>query len=176
MKTERETDFDKIKIKVLVGDKMDATFSIKGGVYKFSSKGLTDREHELLSKGYNAFVHNKDIRLPPSIKFNMIENLIHGHDNLSSLVRGFTEDNLSASGQFVPVNALPVTKGKQRMERNVNKEVKKTTREIMDRIKTERAPAQSSAAKYVYPEGMSQDEKRKFRAKARAEARKQTAD
>jgi len=166
MMTERETDFDKIKVKALIGDKVDATFSIKGGVYKFSSKGLTDREHQSLSEAYRGFVENKDIKLPPSIKFNMIENLLREFSTLSELVRYFTVDALSIAS---PSLAAPEDKPKRKP--------KETVRQTMDRIKKERAPAQSkAAAKYVYPEGMSQEDKRRFRAKARAEARKQAAD
>lgn len=176
MKTERETEFDKIKVKVLIGDKIDATFSIKGGTYKFSSKGLTDREHELLSKAYRGFVENKDIKLPPSIKFNMIENCIHQFSSLSELVEGFTEDSISVSGQYFP------TQEAKKIIKDVHRKAKErlsteTVRQTMDRIKKERAPARSKAAsKYVYPEGMSSEDKRRYRAKARAEARRQTAD
>lgn len=175
MKTERETEFDKIKVKVLIGEKRDAVFSIKGGTYKFSSKGLTDREHDLLSKAFHRFVENKDIRLPPSIKFNMIENCIHGFDSLSTLVRGFTEDSISVSGQYFPTQeAKKIIKDvHKKTKERLNKE---TVRQTMDRIKEERAPAQSkAAARYDYPDGMSPEEKKRFRAKARAEARKRTA-
>lgn len=174
MKTERETEFDKIKVKVLIGDKIDATFSIKGGTYKFSSKGLTDREHELLSKAYRGFVENKDIKLPPSIKFNMIENCIHKFSSLSELVEGFTTDEISISGQYFPLNVANQIIGEVHMKLKKDRE---TVRQTMDRIKKERAPARSKAAsKYVYPEGMSSEDKRRYRAKARAEARRQTAD
>ena len=174
MKTERETEFDKIKVKVLIGDKIDATFSIKGGTYKFSSKGLTDREHELLSKAYRGFVENKDIKLPPSIKFNMIENCIHKFSSLPELVEGFTTDEISVTGQYFPLNVANQIIGEVHMKRKKERE---TVRQTMDRIKKERAPARSKAAsKYVYPEGMSSEDKRRYRAKARAEARRQTAD
>ena len=172
MKTEREANFDKIKVKVLIGDKQDATFSIKGGTYKFSSKGLTDREHDLLSKAYRAFVENKDIKLPPSIKFNMIENCIHEFNDLSELVRGFTLDAISVAGEYFPAHVADDIIKKVHEKRR-----RETVRETMDRLKQERAPAQSkAAAKYVYPEGMSHEDKRRLRAKARAEARKRVAD
>ena len=195
MKTERETEFDKIKVKVLIGDKVDATFSIKGGTYKFSSKGLTDREHELLSKAYRGFVENKDIKLPPSIKFNMIENCIHKFSSLSEFVEGFTADNISVAGQYFPTPEARkiikevhenrakklsptgrLTNSSPEMQ-NIRTKLSEKDQETVDAIKkTMRASAQSKAASpYVYPDGMSPEKKKRFRAKARAEARKRTA-
>lgn len=196
MKTEREVDFDKIRVKVLIGDKQDATFSIKGGTYKFSSKGLTDREHDLLSKAYHAFVENKDIKLPPSIKFNMIENCIHEFNDLSELVRGFTLDAISVAGEYFPAHVaddiIKKVHEKRRREasptgrltnsspdlQNIRPKLSREDQEVLDAIKEAvRAPTQSkAAAKYAHPEGMSQEDKRRLRAKARAEARKRVAD
>lgn len=195
MKTHRDTDFDRIKLKVIIGEKQDAVFSIKGGTYKFSSKGLTDREHDLLSKAFNQFVENKDIRLPPSIKFNMIENCIHGFDDLSPLVRGFTADNISVAGQYFPTPEARkiikevhenrakklsptgrLTNSSPEMQ-NIRPKLSEKDQKTVDAIKkTMRASAQSKAASpYVYPDDMSPEEKKRFRAKARAEARKRTA-
>ncbi len=195
MKTERKTDFDKISVKAILGEKVDATFSIKGGTYKFSSKGLTDKEHESLSKAFNQFVENKDIRLPPSIKFNMIENCIHGFDDLSTLVRGFTADSISIAGQYFPAPETRkiikkvhesrakklsptgrLTNSSPEMQ-NIRPKLSEKDQKTVDAIKEAmRASAQSKAASpYVYPDGMPPEEKKRFRAKARAEARKQAA-
>lgn len=180
MITERSTDFDKIKIKVVLGEKVDVTFITTGGSFKFSSFGLTDDQHRKISDAFREFVEDKMIKLPPSLKFNKIENFAINARSKPDFLVHFTANNLHLSSQSVPVPDAPKRQSNRIAGRGTNSQQtpkKETVRNIMDRIKKERASAPSkAAAKYVYPEGMSQEDKRRFRAKARAEARKQAAD
>ena len=183
MKTERKTDFDRISLKVVLGPKIDASFTVNGGTYRFSSKGLPDFTHQCISKAYHQFVERSVLRVPPSIKFNMIENFAIACKDAADFYTRFTEHNLYHQSQSVPVpeEKSPtgrLTKSEPEIQ-NLKPKLDKKSQEAVDAIKKavrERAPAQSKAASvYVYPEGMSAEDKKRYRAKMRAEARKQAA-
>lgn len=161
----RREEAGKIDVEISFSNKQGFVFGVRGVTLKFSSRGMSDDMHRKVSRVFNEFFHRSTLKVAISVKFNMIENLCNRANDLGDFLKNWTEQRLYAMPLTVtdvdppPPQKQPTKKEKPKPERK----------------RGSLAPA--FQPKYTYPDDITTPEaKKKYRAMARAAARKEKAN
>ena len=170
----RNEDFNKIELKIDFGQKRDVIFSLKGSTYSVSTKGLPDETHSRLSAMWQQYATRDTLKVAALLKFNQVENLARSCKDFSDVLLRFNEQEIYR----MPLSVAAVTDTKHTQPEKPVKEKPVKADKKARASKPQKVTSgekQGGKTQYVYPEGMTADEKKKFRAAARAKAKKETA-
>lgn len=184
----RNEDFGKIELKIDFGQKRDVIFCLKGSTYSVSTKGLPDETHSRLSKMWQQYATRDTLKVAALLKFNQVENLARSCKDLSEFLQRFNEHEIYR----MPLSIAEVTDTahtqaeKPALLKRTQAAIDKATKTLENAYaraakkkahaskpqKIEPGKNREVKTRYDYPEGMTADEKKKFRAAARAKAKK----
>lgn len=170
----RNEDFGKIELKIDFGQKRDVIFCLKGSTYSVSTKGLPDETHSRLSKMWQQYATRDTLKVAALLKFNQVENLARSCKDLSEFLQRFNEHEIYR----MPLSIAEVTDtAHTQAEKPVKEKPVKADKKAHASKPQKIEPGKNREVKtqYDYPEGMTADEKKKFRAAARAKAKKEAA-
>lgn len=165
----RNEDFGKIELKIDFGQKRDVIFCLKGSIYSVSTKNLPDETHSRLSKMWQQYATRDTLKVAALLKFNQVENLARSCKDLSEFLQRFNEHEIYR----MPLSIAEVTDTAHTQAEKPVKADKKARASKPQEVTS--GKNREVKTQYDYPEGMTADEKKKFRAAARAKAKKEAA-
>jgi hypothetical protein len=160
-KVTRKEQAGKIDVSVTFDNRKGFTFGVRGVTLRFASDQVDDTTHRKVSRVFDEFFHRSTLKVPISVKFNMIENLCTRAKDFSDFLKNWSEQRLYAMPQEVTeIDPPPPEKPSEKAKKA--KEAKP------------RNLAPQFHPKYTYPDNIvTAREKKKYRAMMRAKARKE---